>query len=345
MQGTHNSTAITLRARDSVPPAMVRSDSVSTISGIWGESVTWRGVGGPEGRNLPAVREPTLFHLLTWRWFHRPIFVVGTGRSGTTILLEALGTHPNLLRALGEAPIIAHLGGVAYRYDCGADDDYLRRTVKISEKRFFRLLRKICFESTTGRDYGLFMRAKGVAERAVRYRRFILTPGWTRHWVANTYPDRDSYEGICALYPQARFLWIHRSGIDVVKSRMRFAGFKHMTFSKHCETWAQSVERYRWVADSEVALELRHEELVTNSIGFFSRVHEFLELSDHPNPAKFAQGTLVHPLDQRSKGHVDVKASLSERKSAWLDWTPDQRETFKRICAEAMAEMNYPVPF
>lgn len=47
-----------------------------------------------------------LYRTLNWRYYHRPVFVIGTGRSGTTVLLEALGAHPNLLAAWGEAPLI-----------------------------------------------------------------------------------------------------------------------------------------------------------------------------------------------------------------------------------------------
>jgi hypothetical protein len=284
--------------------------------------------------------------VFNWRYYHWPVFVIGTGRSGTTVLLEALGAHPKLLSAWGEAPVLRDIGRMAGRYT--ADDHegaYIRRATHLSERRYLGSLRRMAFESCFGPDGGLWMRFRANAERAVKYRRLPLRARSVTHWCAKTELDRASYEGLSSLYPKARFLWIVRNGLAVVNSRRRFHGFRDMDFAQQCETWATSVDTYSYVGDSERALELRHEELVMDPDALFRRVFDFLEIRAHPGPAQFCRSTLIHPLDQKTEARTDVRKALEERNAGWQDWSDEEKETFQRICGEAMETMGYSIRF
>lgn len=285
------------------------------------------------------------YRVLNWRYYHRPVFVVGTGRSGTTVLLEALGAHPNLLAAWGEAPLIRDYGRLAREF--AADDtngEYLRATNRLSERRYLSTLRRLAFETTFGRDGGLYMRSRATAERLVKYRRSPLRPSTISHWCAKTFPDAASFEGLMTLYPQARFLWIVRNGLDVVHSRTRFKGFRSMGFASQCQTWANSIETYSWVAETDRALELRHEDLVSDPVAFFKRVHDFIGVRQHPGPAKFSRSTLIHPLDQKTQPAADVKDALEKREAGWMEWSEEQMHAFREICGQAMESLGYPMP-
>jgi hypothetical protein len=286
-----------------------------------------------------------LYRLLSWRYYHRPIFVIDTGRSGTTVLLEALGAHPNLLAAWGEAPLVRDFGRLAQEFT--ADDTngvYLRATNHLSDRRYLSTLRRLAFETTFGRDGGLYMRCRATAERLVKYRKSPLRLRMISHWCAKTFPDVESFDGLQALYPQARFLWIVRNGLDVVHSRTRFKGFKSIDFAKQCRTWADSIETYSWVAETDRPLELRHEHLLSDPNAFFTRVHEFLTLRQHPGPANFAKSTLIHPLDQKTQPGTDVKRALEQREAGWTQWNDDQIQTFRETCGQAMETLGYPMP-
>lgn len=283
-----------------------------------------------------------LYRVLNWRYYHRPIFVIGTGRSGTTVLLEALGAHPNVLAAWGEAPSIRDFGRLAETYT--ADDNsgaYLRTTNRLSERRYLGALRRLSFETTFGRDGGLYARCRAIGERLVKYRRSPLRLRLVSRWCAKTFPDEQSFRGLLALYPDAQFLWIVRNGLDVVYSRTRFKGFRQMDFAKQCRTWATSIETYDWVRRTSRALELRHENLVAEPDAFFERVHAFLNLRQHPGPARFAKSTLIHPLDRKTQAKVDVKQALERRDDAWDLWTDEEKQTFLQICGPAMETMGY----
>lgn len=53
--------------------------------------------------------------LITQNFFNKPIFVVGQGRSGTTALINAIGTHPQVLSVGFESPMISDIGNIVYK--------------------------------------------------------------------------------------------------------------------------------------------------------------------------------------------------------------------------------------
>jgi len=286
-----------------------------------------------------------LHRVMNWRYYHHPIFVIGTGRSGTTVLLEALGAHPNLLAAWGEAPLIRDCGRLAREFTADdSDGEYLRTTSRLSERLYLARLRRLAFETTFGVDGGLYTRSRANAERLVKYRKWPLRPSVISHWCAKTFPDEQSSEGLLAMYPEARFLLIVRNGLHVVHSRTRFRGFKSSDFASQCRTWANSIETYSWVSHTDRALELRHEDLVSDADAFFTGVHDFLGLGRHLGPAKFAKSTLIHPLDQKTKARTDVKKAFEQREAGWEQWSEDERHTFRRICSQAMESLGYRIP-
>jgi len=117
-----------------------------------------------------------------------------------------------------------------------------------------------------------------------------------------------------------------------------------MDFAKQCQTWADSIDTYGWVAQTNRALELRHECLVSDPDAFFTRVHTFLGLRQHPGSAKFAKSTLIHPLDQTTLARANVKDTLELREAGWTRWSDDEKRTFRRICGQAMESLGYQIP-
>ena len=286
-----------------------------------------------------------LHYVFNWWYYHRPIFVVGTGRSGTTVLLEALGAHPNLLAAWGEAPLVRDFGRLAQAFTADdTDGAYLRATNCLSDRRYLATLRQLAFETTFGQDGGLYRRCRATAERLVKYRKSPLRLRLISHWCAKTFPDEQSFQGLLVMYPQTRFLWIVRNGLEVVHSRTRFKGFESIQFAKQCRTWANSIDTYSWVARTDRALELRHEDLVSDADAFFNRVHEFLGLRPHPGPARFAKSTLIHPLDRKTEAQIDVKEALGQREAGWRRWSDEEKKTFLEICGGAMRTLGYRIP-
>jgi hypothetical protein len=279
-----------------------------------------------------------LGRLATRRFFHHPIFVVGLGRSGTTVLLGSLGKHPHILQMRSEVPFISHIATIPYLYEFGDNRDYYLRALRVPKKYLYENLRRLCFEAGAGRNYGL----KTLAISVVRRDRFILSK---RYWCAKTFPDFEACRALIKLFPEAKFIYIVRNGCDVVQSRARFHGFSHLSFREQCDAWAQSVEKYRYLGTLESAFQVRQERLAAEPNLVFTELFDWIGLKAADGPADFVRRTLLHPLDKATQENVDVKEILRAREPAYIRWSDDQRQMFKEICAGAMREAGYEMPF
>jgi hypothetical protein len=225
---------------------------------------------------------------------NRPIFVVGTGRSGTSILVQALGKHPLILSMPGEAPFINYIGTLPYPLEFGEVKDYYVKSLQIPKELLYESLRRLCFESAAGRNYGI----KKIIKAIVRLDFSSLRK---RYWCAKTFPSVDASKGLMQLYPEAKFLYIIRHGCEVVQSRTRFHGFRQQNFIEHCRAWSQSIEKYRYLADLESAIEIRHEQLAAQPERMFQKIFTFIGVNYHDSPADFTKTTLIHPLDMATE--------------------------------------------
>lgn len=276
--------------------------------------------------------------LLTYRCFHHPVFVVGASRSGTSVLLQALGRHPAILSMQGEAPFVTSIGGAVHLFEFSESRDYYQQSLKFPKEYLYQSLRKLCFEYAAGRNYGLKMIIKGLVGRDLSYLK-------KQYWCAKTFPDHEVAQGMVELYPNVRFVHTVRNGYDVVQSRTKFSGFRDQEFEAQCQAWVQSVTNFSYLRKFTSAFEVRHEQLVFETTKVFEDLSRFLDIPYDEGPVNYLRNTMVHPLGKPTQGSIDVKKVFDRRKPAWERWTPMQRESFKRICAKTMDELGYQVPF
>jgi hypothetical protein len=276
--------------------------------------------------------------LLTRRFFDRPILVIGTGRSGTSVLVQALGRHPLIADLPGEAPFLTSIGYSAYLFEAHQDRKYYRESLKVTQDYFYDQLRRLGFEVAAGPHYGLKLFIKGLLGRGP-------SPLGRRFWAAKTFPEDDSAQGWLSLYPGAQFIYIVRNGCDVVHSMTKFGGFSQRDFRQHCLSWAEGVEKYRYLTDSAHAMLVRQEELLNEPEALFTRLFEFLEIPNDSGPADFTRTTVVHPLDKQTQTGINPRTELQHRQPAHEKWTTEQKTIFKNICEPGMLELGYKVPF
>ena len=275
---------------------------------------------------------------LTGPFYRNPVLIVGTGRSGTSVLLQALGQHPDIYSLPGEAPFLTTIGGSAFLFEEADNAAYYLDAIKVPKTHLFDELRRIGYETAAGRHYGLKRLLKGFAGRAP-------SPIGRRYWCAKTFPSEKVTKGLLSLYPRARFIYIVRNGCDVVQSRTKFRGFTHQDFRQHCRNWAEGVEKYRHLTLIPQALLVHQEKLKSDQAAFFSEIAKFLEIQDRPEPADFALSTVVHPLDQSDQFGSGAVEQLKRRASAYGQWSDQERSIFKDLCNAGMRELGYEMPF
>ncbi len=271
----------------------------------------------------------------------RPIFVVGGSRSGTSALLHALGKHRRIYSFNGEDPFLTDIGGMVYNLEF-ADQrelDYYLKSLQVSHAYIYKALRKLAYESAFGLRYGLRSMVRDSLKGS--FNLFTKT-----HWCAKTFAVREVAEGLLKLYPAARFVMIHRSGIDVVNSRTKFHGFKELDFRRQCEEWVRSVDDFVFLTEFERAVTVRHADLVDAPETVFRNIQTFLELDYDPEPAHFAGTNQIHPLAAVSnESNVDVRERMAKRPPVHEAWTDQQRAIFAEVCGAAMQRLGYAMPF
>jgi hypothetical protein len=279
--------------------------------------------------------------LATARLIESPIFIVGGSRSGTIVLLKAMGRHARILSTPSEDPFITDIGGMVHELEfCSAvEKQYYLETLRISTDYLYRTLRRLALESALGPHYGL----KQLVKLAVIKK---VNPLAKRYWCTKTFPGRNVAQGLTRLYPEARFIWILRNGVSVVHSRGKFPAFRDLPFEEHCRHWADSINRFSYLLEFPETVVVHQEDLVDAPDKVFRRIFETIHIDYDPKPTEYALTHHVHPLgDEGTIKGVDIKKTLSERAPAYQEWSQDQRRTFKDICGQAMQLAGYGVEF
>lgn len=285
----------------------------------------------PFGRTLTRLARPA-GRVLASRLKEQPIFVVGPGRSGTSVLKDAIGAHPDVVAALGESPFARIVGRAAADLDDAVG--YRRTSLRTAPEDADDLMRRLIFETAMGPAWG--------ARRVVRAA--LAARGVPSRWCAKTFPDSHEAHGLLRLFPRGRFVYIVRDGAAVVRSRTRFAPMRDIGFAEHCREWAGAIERYAYLRQHPAAVTVRHETLVADPRGELARVVAFLGLSADDAPGRFAERTLVVPSQDPGEASASVREHLTERPPPAAGWTEEERATFARICGDAMRTLGYEVP-
>jgi hypothetical protein len=275
-------------------------------------------------------------HWLRQNCFHNPILVIGAGRSGTSIMLQALGQHSLILSADRESPFLPYVGYLAHPFEFRENRDYHRESLNMTVEQAYVQFRKLCFEAVFGTDYGLKRRLNDEGRWATLRKRY---------WCAKTFPNAVEAKGLTRLYPSIKFIYMFRNGYDVVNSRSRFRGMSTASFKEHCHIWAHHAEKYAYLCEMEEALPVRQEDVAADPDGVFRRVQAFIGVPFEEGPAQFAKTTLIHSLDKKTQQQVNVRQVFEQRRPVYETWTSEQRATFKELCSAGMMKLGYEIPF
>lgn len=253
-----------------------------------------------------------------------PIFIVGAPRSGTSAMVTSL------IRGAGLAgyneghvlPLLNQLHQTVDDYFAALDGRILAPEIKDKQ-----LIGQLDAEGLKNFITSKFVQI--IEERLGSDLWVDKTPGA---------PMLAAVPGLAAIFPQARFVFAKRRGIENVLSRI--TKFPGQSFENQCKLWAQCMdlwlpvraglprERYIEVDLRDIAL---HPEETAERVGSFLGLSSeqiggirSMWLSERPEQARAAQ-------DYRYIG-------LNE-----TDWSAEEKAIFVRVCGSSMEQYGYPL--
>ena len=245
-----------------------------------------------------------------------PVFIVGSGRSGTTILRAAL--H-NVLNLPGDGE--GHLFPIL-RTITDAASDYYRRSGRRGEIEGHMLHR---------------VGEADMMEHLARLARRIYFDAYDSEMFLDKTPGTHGIAAISSMesaFPQMRTIYAKRRGIEVVRSLAK--KFPDTSFDVHCRQWSSCIlSWYRTRSELNTPyLEIDQRDLETDTMGQCERLGSFLGL-DGDTVATLS--TYISTNRPQSSGSLN-SGSVSLETSGW---SRTEIATFRRECGLAMKLEGY----
>jgi Sulfotransferase family len=284
-------------------------------------------------------------------------FIIGVGRSGTTLLRMMLDAHPELAIP-PETYFVPHLIAACGRLRLTPEDvlrtateDEHRRwpDLEIADDRYLERLRAL--PRLNGAD----------AVRAV-FELYAAAAGKPR-WGDKTPDYVKRMPEIKRALPEARFVHVIRDGRDVALSRWKRAVRGRAPAEKVARTWRRRINKARKQArDLSHYIEVRYEDLVTDTEPTLRRVCELIDLEFDPVMLRYYEdasqrlaemardlpddgGGVRHSGSERMEAHaLTSRPPTSERIAAWREeMSAEDRAAFAAVAGDLLAELGYDV--
>ena len=250
-----------------------------------------------------------------------PIFVLGAARSGSSILALGL-TQGAELPGLNESqvfPLLNQLLETVDQYFAKLDDDY----VSNSEAHLIARLSK-----------------QGLNDRLTEIFKEIHRDIYQDStWVDKT-PSSSMLRAvpmIHRIYPEARFVFVKRRGIENILSRRR--KFPDETFEAHCREWSSCMQAWQEISGrlSSQSIEIDQRDIGISPEAVAQQLGDFLQLSPQQT-----QNISIFWKSERP----EQTAPAQDHKYTTLDetnWSETEKEFFLQQCRPMMDAYGYPI--
>jgi len=260
----------------------------------------------------------------------RPIFIVGSPRSGTSILTWCLGQHSNIL-PLQETNWIGKFAmDLRSTYDLGAKkgEDSQLSTDNITLDGFYQT-----FGATIN---NLILRGKNrhnLEEVDTNFQRLRSIDDPRNRWVDGT-PEYSLYiYGLLKLFPNAKFIHILRDVESVVKSLMNFSAIAGMNYTEQdaYSYWLRTVSactQAEKALGSERIIRIRYTDFINTSRETLEYCMDFLE--------EYFYEDCLKPLQMKiNSSNVPRDFSSHDPKT-----DPQLRDEAERVSREILKEVR-----
>jgi hypothetical protein len=282
-------------------------------------------------------------------------FVVGVGRSGTTMLRLMLDAHPQLTIP-PETHFVPDLIEMFESVPVTPDMVYERLVEDRRWEDFHLDAEALRARLETVEPFDI--------EPALRtfYELYAEKEGKPR-WGEKTPNYVDRMAQISAVLPEARFIHLIRDGRDVAMSRIKRSLKDPPPMARVARNWKRRIKRaQREGAKLDHYLELRYEDLVMDTEGVLRQICEFIELefdsamltyyeraeermSEMAHDLKPVDGKPLRPGEERMQAHKMTQEPPSpDAIGRWRKrMDAADLETFERVAGDLLADLGYEV--
>ena len=262
-----------------------------------------------------------------------PVFIVGHGSSGTSILSRLMRNY--LRVSFGtESQFMVRFYRTLDWYGDLRDDRNLRHLIgdllkerwfdRCREKWGFRVDAETIFSRVEDRSY------RGVLEAI--FLELARHNGMAPRWGDKTPEYANDLDVLWTLFPDGKYIHLVRDGRDVALSVMgRYWGPKPVYTAAHeWEDAVSKIDRFIETVPPAQVLELSYEELLSAPVDVFAQLIAFLEIDD-------SDGALLESIAQRSNEDL-MQGNFDKWRSRF---TPRQHGRFEQVAGDALRRHGY----
>jgi Sulfotransferase family len=260
-------------------------------------------------------------------------FIVGSARSGTTLLRMVLNAHPDVA-VPPESRFVVEL----YRSDEVEVDEFLTELENHPRWRLWDTRIEDVRAQLAGRETTSYSRAIEAAFAAFAQNRNKKRYGDKTPRYVEDMPL------LARLWPEAKFVHLVRDGREVALSYADVP-FGPTTVAKAAALWRDRVAtgmREGRPLGSRRYLELRYERLLELPQEQVESLCRFLELDFDPAMLEYSERSRSEVLDRAKLYNPNVSKSITRTRS-WDEQMPKQQvEVFEAVAGDTLSELGYP---
>lgn len=263
-----------------------------------------------------------------------PLFVIGHGRSGTSILSTLLREHLRVAFGTESQFFIRYYRHLKRYGDLTREANRRLLVEDLSRERFFQRSKKYGVRldveravreaepQTYGGILAAIMRQNAECQRMERWG--DKTPEYTSHLPI-----------LRELFPTAQYIHIVRDGRDVALSgyQMHFGAKNAYAAARQWSSVVKEVQAFAATMPERAFLELRYEDLLSDTARTFARIIQFLDVEDPDGVVSTRVGRAA-ATDLRAGNFGKWKTDLSTR----------EQQMFLAIAGSELAHYGYEAP-